>query len=71
MYAVVIVSSCTTQVQVYIVDQFSKGKDLLEKEYSFYIKTCYDSYITEDSTYAIIESFYGTIELMITSVSCV
>ena len=66
--AVVIVNSYTTQAIVYLVNNLLEGKQKLEREYCNYIKRCRTSYITEDSTYAIIETSLGTIEIMLSEV---
>ena len=63
--AVVIVNSYTTQAIVYLVNDLVEGKQKLEHEYCNYIKNCKTSYLADDSTYAMIETFMGTVEIML------
>jgi len=62
---VVVVNSYTTQAKVYFVNSLTEGKQKIEEAYCNYIKNCRTSYITDDSTYAMIETQAGTIEIML------
>lgn len=63
--AVVIVNSYTTQAIVYLVNDLVEGKQKLEHEYCNYIKECRTSYLADDSTYAMIETYRGIVEIML------